>query len=51
MSGPEVEPPLEHNVLYLCPDCKHEAKWHCKEGCMLPACKCRKELEAIKEAV
>ena len=50
MTGPEVEPYQGDDRRAKCPDCKHEVRWHCYDGCMLPACDCRKAEEAIKFA-
>jgi hypothetical protein len=49
MTGPEVEPNYAHDPERLCADCKHDTRWHCQEGCMIPMCQCRKDITAKKE--
>lgn len=51
MSGPEVESASYEGAdrRQKCPDCGHDTRWHCVEGCMLPACQCRKDCKP-KEA-
>jgi hypothetical protein len=38
-----VECTEEHDRREKCVDCEHHVRWHSTEGCMLPACPCRKE--------
>ena len=52
MTGPEVEAQFYEGFdrRKKCETCEHDCRWHCSEGCMLPACDCRNECNGIREA-